>query len=362
MASSFIPTTRQGGLIGQPPYINLVTTGIGQTIDLVSAEYELSAGGWRRLTSGWTTNFYVEPGFVVRLHPADTSAARLTAMQEARRAVRRAGIPAVPPLSTSDGRTFVALPDGQLAEVEEYVAWDGRMNTVARLQTGFALLARTHDALRTAALPDAAATALRANHIAATDAAAATHRGADRIRSWGDPALSAYADAVTAHIDAVSAAEAPLLADLPTQIVHGDFWDDNVLFRGAEPAVLLDFDFMAKRPRIDDLALTAFFYLLEPGKGLPGVAERRQLRRFVDAYDAAASTPLSPVERSALPLAIARQPAWSVGRWVVDLPEVDAIDHARSVVAELPVAQAILAELETWRAALSGALSCITDG
>lgn len=322
-------------------------------VERVGAEYGIPVGSWRQLTSGWTTNLYVDPGFVVRLHPADTSPARLLAMQAARRAVLDAGIPAVPPLSTSDGRTFVSLPDGRSAEVERYVSWNGRMNTVARLETGFALLARVHDALRAAPLPAAADTAPRANHIAASLAAEATHRGADRIRSWRDPALSAFADAVTAHIDAVSAAEPPL----PEQLVHGDFWDDNVLFRGAEPVVLLDFDFMAKRPRIDDLALTSYFYFLQPGKPPPGSAARRQLRRFVDAYDSAAVVPLSATERAALPLAIARQPAWSVGRWVVELAEPAAIEHATSVVAELPVAQAILAELPAWQAALSDQLT-----
>jgi Ser/Thr protein kinase RdoA (MazF antagonist) len=317
-------------------------------VEQLAKEYGIAVGGWRQLTSGWTTNLYVDPGFVVRLHPTDTNPARLGAMQAARRAVREAGIPAVPPLSTPDGRSFVTLPDGRLAEVERFVEWDGRMNTAARLETGFGLLARTHDALRTAALPAAAQIAPRANHIAAAEEAAATHRGADRIRSWGDPVLSAFADAVTAHIDAVAAAEDP---NLPAQVVHGDFWDDNVLFRGADPVAVLDFDFMAERPRIDDLALTAYFYLLEPTVSVDA-ASRRQLCRFVDAYDAAAAIPLSATERAALPLAIARQPAWSVGRWVVKLPEPAAIDHATSIIAELPVAQAILADLPAWQAAL----------
>lgn len=329
-----------------------VSGGVDQLVERISVEYGLSTGAWHRLTSGWTTNLYVDPGFVVRVHAADTSAARLTAMQAARRAVLDAGIPAVPPLSTSDGHTFVTSPDGRLVEVERYVAWDARMNTVPLLETGFALLARTHDALRTATLPAAAETAVRANHIAAAHAAEATHRGAERIRSWGDPALSAYADAVSAHIGVVAAAEA-LLADLPTQVVHGDFWDDNVLFGDAEPAAVLDFDFMAKRPRIDDLALTAYFYFLEPGMPPPGEAARNQLRRFVDAYDSAAAVPLSAAERAALPLAIARQPAWSVGRWVVELPEPDAIAHATAAATEFRVAQAIWAELPVWQAALS---------
>jgi homoserine kinase type II len=134
--------------------------------------------------------------------------------------------------------------------------------------------------------------------------------------------------------------------------VHGDFWDNNVLFADGRLVAVLDFDFMAERPRVDDLALAMWFFLLEPGKGLPGEVERAQLRAFVDAYDGAAAVSLSPEERTALPLAIARQPAWSVGRWVVELDEDDAVGHARDAAAELPVAQAIIEDLPLWQRAL----------
>jgi homoserine kinase type II len=276
----------------------------------------------------------------------------LAAIQAARQAAEAAGIPAVAPLSTPEGRSFVTLRTGWLAEIEPYVSWNAQMNTAPLLEAGFGMLARVHDVLRTAALPPAARTVRHANHIFAEDALAATQIGAARIHSWQDAAFSDFADRVIAHVDAVSIAELPLRGRQLCQVVHGDFWDNNVLFLDGRIAAVLDFDFMAERPRVDDLALTAYFFLLEPGKGPPGAADRAQLRRFVDAYDASAQVPLSAAERAALPLAIARQPAWSVGRWIVELDEAAAMEHARAAAAEFPVAETILADMAHWQTAL----------
>jgi homoserine kinase type II len=247
----------------------------------------------------------------------------------------------------------VTLGNGRLAEVEPYIQWNEQMNTIPLLEAGFGVLARVHDALRNADIPAAAYTAIYANHIYSEEAAAATRRGAERVRSWNDFILSRFADRVSRHIDAVGAAEQSLRRGQISQVVHGDFWDNNVLFRDRKLAAVLDFDFMAERPRIDDLALTMYFYLLEPGRDLPTAADRAQIHQFVEAYDAETTLKLSTEERAALPLAIARQPAWSVGRWINDLNESRAREHANYVVGELPVAQAVLAELPAWQDALT---------
>ena len=310
---------------------------------------------WRDLGGSWTTNLLLEcpaASLVARVYQGHLSPARLTAVQAARSAVAGAGIPALRPIPARDGRTVVELGSGRLAELEAYVPWNERMNTVSLLGNGFAVLARVHDVLRGSSLPPEARTVHYANHVSSADAAAATRRGAERIHGWRDVTLSEFAAQVVAHVDAVVAAEEPLREQQVCQVVHGDFWDNNVLFVDGRLVAVLDFDFMAERPRIDDLALAAWFFFLEPGTGLPGAAQREQLRRFVDAYDAAAAVPLSDEERAALPLAIARQPAWSVGRWVVELDEADAVHHAGAAAGELPVAQAILAELPLWQAAL----------
>lgn len=51
----------------------------------------------------------------------------------------------------------------------------------------------------------------------------------------------------------------PYVGVLPRQLVHGDFWDNNVRFRDLDIVAVLDLDFMEERPRIDDLALTLYY-------------------------------------------------------------------------------------------------------
>lgn len=325
----------------------------------VAALFGLSAPtDWQDLGGSWTTNIQFDyegqESVGARIHRRHTSPDRLSAIQTARNAVSAAGIPAVECIVTPDGSSFMELDSGRLVELEPRIQWNAWMNTVPLLEVGFEVFAGVHDALRAAEIPAAGRTAIYANHIYSVEAASATRRGAERIRGWNDVILSRLADRVSQHIEAVDAAEAPLRDRQVVQVVHGDFWHNNVLFRDQEIAAVLDFDFMAERPRIDDLALTLYFYLLkvEHSRGLPTAADRAQIRRFVDAYDATTTLPLSPEERAALPLAIARQPAWSVGRWINDFDEAHAKEHASDVVGELPVAQAVLAELPAWQDAL----------
>jgi homoserine kinase type II len=312
---------------------------------------------WCDLGGSWTTNLRLdyadEPSLVVRIHRGSTSAARVSALQAARKVVAKAGIPTVVAIPAPDGSPYVALGNGRLAELEACVRWNERMNTAARLEAGFSVLGRVHDALRAGPIPAAGRTVDHANHLHSEQAAAATRRGADRIRGWNDFVLTGLADRAVRHVEAVDAAEEPLRDRQVRQVVHGDFWDNNVLYLDGTLAAVIDFDFMAERPRIDDLALTVYFFLLEPGRALPTAADRGHVRRFVDAYDTGTSMPLSADERAALPLAVARQPAWSVGRWVNSLDEADARAHAAHVVGELPVAQAVLAELPLWQDALT---------
>ncbi len=312
---------------------------------------------WCDLGGSWTTNLRLDyPGeesLVVRIHRGSTAPARLAAVQAARQVVAAAGIPTAVAIPAADGSPFLILENGRLAELEVCVRWNERMNTAPRLEAGFVVLGQVHDALRAGPMPAAARTVDHANHLHSEQAVAATRRGADRIRGWNDVVLTGMADRAVRLIDAVGAAEEPLRDRQVRQIVHGDFWDNNILFRDGDLVAVIDFDFMAERPRIDDLALTVYFFLLEPGRDLPTAADRDQVRRFVDAYDAGTTMPLSADERAALPLAIARQPAWSIGRWVNVLGGADARAHAAHVVGELPVAQAVLAELPQWQDALT---------
>ncbi|QDP95948.1 phosphotransferase [Microlunatus elymi] len=308
------------------------------------------------LGGSWTTNIKIDTAdrvVVARIHRHWTSASRLHALQVARSAVHAGGVPTVLPIRDQRGNTFNRLGKDRLVELEPYVDWDTRMNTPELFRIGFPVLGRVHDVLRTTPVPQAAESVRYANHVHSWRAAELTQLGADRMHWWQDDELHRFADDVVRHIDQVTAREAELADDQLRQLAHGDFWDNNVLFAGDRLAAVIDFDFMASRWRIDDLALTIYFWLLEPGRGLPDEHDQQQARTFVDAYDSGTELPLSRAERLALPLAIARQPAWSVGRWVLGLDDDQARSHARSSAREFPVAAKVLADLDDWQRALT---------
>jgi hypothetical protein len=105
--------------------------------------------------------------------------------------------------------------------------------------------------------------------------------------------------------DLVSEAEGPLAAGGAGQLVHGDFWGNNVYFRGEKLVAVTDLDFMGNRPRVDDLALTLYFtdeeMQLTHAADRPAEERIATLRPLVGAYAAALSTPLSESEWQALP-------------------------------------------------------------
>jgi Ser/Thr protein kinase RdoA (MazF antagonist) len=137
---------------------------------------------------------------------------------------------------------------------------------------------------------------------------------------------------------------------LPRQLVHGDFWDNNVLFRGGRPVLLADFDFMGERARIDDLALTLWCAHADLGAEGDPTQERARLARLVASYDAALDLPLSAAERAGLPVAMARHPLSSIGGWVARLDDgAAARRHIARVASELQTARRIMSELGRWR-------------
>ncbi len=107
---------------------------------------------------------------------------------------------------------------------------------------------------------------------------------------------------------------------------------------------------MGTRPRVDDLALTLYFATfgpgIEPGRGRDAL----RLLPLIDAYDSGLDRPLDAAERAALPLALARQPLWSLGIWVSLLDDdAAARAHASDLPAALRWAHRIIDSLDRWR-------------
>ncbi len=78
------------------------------------------------------------------------------------------------------------------------------------------------------------------------------------------------------------------------------------------------------------------------------------LRELVDAYDTGLDEPLTPAERAALPLAIARQPLWGIGGWVALLDDEQAARrHAAGMGTEIDLGLHIVRDIQRWQKAFA---------
>jgi Ser/Thr protein kinase RdoA (MazF antagonist) len=126
------------------------------------------------------------------------------------------------------------------------------------------------------------------------------------------------------------------------------------LFRDGRPVFVTDFDFMGVRMRIDDIALSLYFTCMEFPEEPVSDEQLRKLRRLLDEYEAGSEHPLSSAERTILPLAMARQPLWSIGGWVASLDDEQAArQHAAATAPEVGWALHRMREVPRWQAAFA---------
>jgi Ser/Thr protein kinase RdoA (MazF antagonist) len=299
---------------------------------------------------------------VVRVYRPHVTAARLAAIQQVRGVLQRAGVPCPALVPTGDGRPWVRVggrASGRLVEVERFVDHDAIMDAWDRLLAGLPLLGRIHSVLQPVRVSAAGRRPRFANYLDPAQAVAATAKAAARIRGWGPTPAEARLARLAEELAArVAASEAALGTHvLPRQLVHGDFWDNNVGFRRGRVVLVGDLDFMGERPRVDDLALTLHFAAATLGphgrddRDDAGAAARiARLRRLVDAYDRGLEVPLSAAERAALPWALARQPLWAVGGWLVWLDDERAARRlAAGMLGEVEDALRVIAAIDRWQ-------------
>lgn len=291
--------------------------------------------------------------YVLRVYRPYVTETRLRDIQLLKRELTACGVPCSEVVAARDGQTWIIFDD-RLIEVEYYIEHDAKMDTWELLEAGLPTLGRLHTILQNIKVSADLERPLFANHIKPHDALNMTLQGTQRIRNWDEllPTELKLADAADELAHLVFAAEKGLVATLPRQLVHGDFWDDNVFFRDGSVVFVADFDFTGERARIDDLALTLYFTCLKYSEDQFSDNHLQRLRRLVDAYDSGLENPLTGAERAALPLAITRQPLWSIGGWVALLDdEESARQHAAGSCWEVEWALRVVYEIDRWREA-----------
>lgn len=265
-------------------------------------------------------------GYVARLYRPYVCEARVRDMHRLRQMLIEGGVACPPLVADAQGR-FFGLYAGRVLEVEERVSHEGVMDTLPRLLDALPLLGKIHTILERADASDEGRFPPFANAIAPDEVVARTERGCRRMESW--PPSPGLRQLIDASRELARRTFSPAKPE-ELQMVHGDFWDNNVLFRNGQPACILDFDFMGARRRIDDLALTLCFASLTYKSGHSFDEWRAILEEMVGRYEGGLSRPLSEAEHAALPAALARQPLWGIGGWVALLDDERAAQHHAS--------------------------------
>lgn len=285
---------------------------------------------------------------VARVYRPFVTGQRVAALQAVRRHLASHGVPCAEPIPARGDRGWETY-EGRAVEVEPYVAAPAVMHTLSRVRAGLPVLGRIHALLH--AFPSGPATAAPrfANYVAATGLAEAVAAGTRRIRAWQPSAPEArLADLADQLAATLARREQRDPAPLRRQLVHGDFWDNNVRFRHRQVALVTDFDFLGQRPRTDDLALTLYYTSVD----ITDITrDPTQLTELVGAYEAGLGTRLTQHERAVIPLAMARQPLWSIAVWVALLDnQATARRHLAATAPEL-----------TWAMQLTGRVAQVQD-
>ncbi|GLV53245.1 hypothetical protein KDH_01000 [Dictyobacter sp. S3.2.2.5] len=282
-------------------------------IDTIMSAYALTSVG-DPIDLGGSSNLnllFSERGLcqVARIYREWVTRERLQGIQSIRATLRDAGLPFAQTRLSADGHPFIHCVNW-LVEVEPFIGGQD-MTTWTQLKDGMQMLGRIHTVLSRVAVVPGTRRAPAANHIDAADALQTTLRACKSIRSWASSEEEERIASLSEELaHALRDAGDVATMQLPRQLLHGDFWDNNVKFRDGSLMAVLDLDFMEEGTRIDDLALV--LYYTNSGSTLaelhsPG--ERMQaLRELIDAYDSGLERRLSQEERALLPLVLARTP------------------------------------------------------
>ncbi|MBA3868751.1 MAG: phosphotransferase [Anaerolineae bacterium] len=286
--------------------------------------------------------------YVVRVYRPWVTVARLSDIQQVRKHLAYGGVPCAQPLLTQSGASWIVI-DERLVEVEPYVEHDANMDTWPRLEAGIPLLGRIHKLLRTVRVSEDGCNAPAANAVDPHDVLTMTLRGIECIRLWdASPVEIALATEAETLAQLVNQAQSRI-EELPRQLVHGDYWDNNVFFQEGRIVQVADFDFMGERTRVEDLALT-LYYTNSTFSDDPVSDKRIQmLRTLVDAYDTGTDERLTEAERAMLPIALARTSLAFIAM-IADIDsEVGARSMAAKMVGDVAWSLIIMRDLERWQ-------------
>ena len=297
---------------------------------------------------------------VVRVHRDRVTPVRLAAVHGVQARLREAGLPVPRVLTARDGASWIEV-DGCTVEVLADLGMGHEIDTWADAAATFGALGRFHGATRAIdvrslpppvnpcyAEPDEALALL-----ARGEAGFGAHAGEP---GFGEAAAARANASVLAQ--RLRASRHSYEGMLPETVIHGDFVGRNVPLAEGRVIAILDFDRLAVRERVWDVAYTLMAALsrLLPdwragrGGGL-GNEDLAAVATLLAGYDAASGWPLTAAERRALPFEMARTPLYPIA---TAGDEAGAVGDTLLCAPHLPVA--------TWLVDNAGEVAAAFEG
>lgn len=243
-------------------------------------------------------------GLVLRVHRPFVSRQRLLAVGEVRR--RLAGQGLVVPVPVPWRGSTVFRCGNRWAELEEYIpherpepAPDAFISMFRAMGTLHRVLAGIELAIPRPPVAIYAPPGTLLRWLPATESA---------VRC--DPEATEVARLLRNLVGRLRSRWVPAAA-LPVQLVHGDIHLRNVCRTPQGGTVYLDFGFLARRPRVHEIAysLSWMIFSLDGHRALESFAWEN-VPRLLEEYEAAADTTLTRAERKALALYTAAAPLY----------------------------------------------------
>jgi Ser/Thr protein kinase RdoA (MazF antagonist) len=251
---------------------------------------------------------------VLRVHPSFVSRPRLIALQQVRRHLADRGL--VVPTAVRWRRSTVLPCADRLAEIEPYIQSARPEPTMDAYRWMFASMGALHRELATLTLavprPVVATYGTPASLLRFLPVAEAAVRH--------DPKASDVVRLLREQVRRLRARWVPS-ADLPTHLVHGDIRLSNVHLTPNGEAVYFDFGFLARRPRVHDLAYALAWIVLRPdSRGTAESFDWGTVPELLTAYEDTAGVRLSALERRALAPYLAAVPLYlmSIAGYMAD--------------------------------------------
>jgi homoserine kinase type II len=289
--------------------------------------------------------------YVARVYQAYVTIARLVDVQNTRKYLNANGVPTTRVIPTLQGKNY-SDHNCMLIEVEEYlpIKTMEKMNTWDKIEIGVEVLAKIHNLLSNFEVSNIGRNPLVANHVEVEYALQWTQRGIESLLA-DDPSDfdRKFADDAIKLAQFISETQPEVYLDLPRCLTHGDFWDNNVFLKEGTVRHVIDFDFMGKRARIDDIAYTLYAMI-------GGTYSRQHvdnIKEVLKRYNSKLDTPLNEKELKSLPLSMARIPLAFIGIIASLDTREQMANEAKNRVNAVTWALKIMEDIRYWQEEVS---------